>query len=155
MRKSVFCLCENKGADQLRSYYAADQRLCFRYIDSTTLYFLNPNFQASSHLLLLYSPVYVGPGPPENRFSYGAVHLLSIPGIFLTDTTVLILATPRPPNYRIPGSVRVRVCVGTNTVMGISPWQRDRTRLYTTTREAGHRVWSVDDKIKLFLYFTI
>ena len=36
MRKSEFCLCENKGADQLRSNCEADQRLCFRYTDSTT-----------------------------------------------------------------------------------------------------------------------
>ena len=40
MRKPDFRLCENKGADQLRSnceadYCEADQRLCFRYTDST------------------------------------------------------------------------------------------------------------------------
>ena len=35
MRKPDFCLCENKGADQLRSNCEADQRLCFRYLDST------------------------------------------------------------------------------------------------------------------------
>ena len=36
MRKPNFCLyiCENKGADQLRSNCEADQRLCFRYTDS-------------------------------------------------------------------------------------------------------------------------
>ena len=28
-------ICENKGADQLRGDREADQRLCFRYIDST------------------------------------------------------------------------------------------------------------------------
>ena len=32
--KTGFCICENKDADQLRSYCAADQRLCFRYTDS-------------------------------------------------------------------------------------------------------------------------
>ena len=36
MRKPAFCICENKDADQLRSKCAADQRLCFRYLDSTT-----------------------------------------------------------------------------------------------------------------------
>ena len=37
MRKPAFCMiCENKGADQLRSNCAADQGLCFRYIDSMT-----------------------------------------------------------------------------------------------------------------------
>ena len=35
MRKPVSCLGENKGADQLRE---ADQRLCFRYSDSTVPY---------------------------------------------------------------------------------------------------------------------
>ena len=35
VRKPAFCICENKDADQLRSNREADQRLCFRYIDST------------------------------------------------------------------------------------------------------------------------
>ena len=35
MRKLAFCICENKAADQLHSNCAADQCLCFRYIDST------------------------------------------------------------------------------------------------------------------------
>ena len=35
VRKPDFCLCENKGADQLRGNREADQRLCFRYSDST------------------------------------------------------------------------------------------------------------------------
>ena len=29
------CICKNKGADQLHSHCAADQHLCFCYIDST------------------------------------------------------------------------------------------------------------------------
>ena len=35
MRKSVFGICENKDAGQLRGNREADQCLCFRYIDST------------------------------------------------------------------------------------------------------------------------
>ena len=35
VRKRDYCLCENKGADQLCSNCEADQRLCFRYWDST------------------------------------------------------------------------------------------------------------------------
>ena len=35
VRKPDFCLSENKGADQLRGNREADQRLCFRYTDST------------------------------------------------------------------------------------------------------------------------
>ena len=35
MRKPAFCICENIDADQLRGIREADQRLCFRYTDST------------------------------------------------------------------------------------------------------------------------
>ena len=34
MRKLDFCLCENKGADQLCSNCEAEQGLCFLYSDS-------------------------------------------------------------------------------------------------------------------------
>ena len=33
--KPTICICENKDADQLRGNREADQRLCFRYSDST------------------------------------------------------------------------------------------------------------------------
>ena len=46
MGKPTICLGENKGADQLRSNCEADQRLCFRYSDSTVPLYLNPKFQA-------------------------------------------------------------------------------------------------------------
>ena len=51
VRKLDFPLCENKGADQLRSNCEADQHICFRYTDSTISLLLNPKFQASSLLL--------------------------------------------------------------------------------------------------------
>ena len=35
MKKHVFCISENKGADQLRDNRTADQCLCFPYIDTT------------------------------------------------------------------------------------------------------------------------
>ena len=35
MRKPTFCICENKGPDQLRSYCKADLRLCFCDRDNT------------------------------------------------------------------------------------------------------------------------
>ena len=35
VRKPAFCICENKDVDQLLGNREADQRLCFRYIDST------------------------------------------------------------------------------------------------------------------------
>ena len=33
--KPTNCICKNKDADQLRGNREADQRLCFRYSDST------------------------------------------------------------------------------------------------------------------------
>ena len=35
MKNPLFCIWENKDTDQLRGDREADQRLCFRYIDST------------------------------------------------------------------------------------------------------------------------
>ena len=35
MRKPTICIGENKDADQLRGNREAEQRLCFRYTDST------------------------------------------------------------------------------------------------------------------------
>ena len=51
MRKPDFCLCENKGADQLCNNCTADQRLGFRYMDSTIPLLLKseiPSFKPSS-----------------------------------------------------------------------------------------------------------
>ena len=35
MRKPTFCICKNKGSDQLRGNRQADQLLCFHNMDST------------------------------------------------------------------------------------------------------------------------
>ena len=48
MGKPTICIGENKDADQLRSNREADQRLSFRYLDSTVI---TPKFQASILLL--------------------------------------------------------------------------------------------------------
>ena len=51
MRKSDFCLCENKGTDQLRNNCEADRCLCFRYTDSTISLLLKSeisSFQSAS-----------------------------------------------------------------------------------------------------------
>ena len=49
MIKADFCICENKGTDQLRGDSIAEQDLCFHYVDSTV-------------------PLLVG--NPEDRFSH-------------------------------------------------------------------------------------
>ena len=77
MRKLAFCICENKDADQLHGNHEADQRLYFRYIDSTIP--LLPKYKISS---LWSSSVAVQPGLcwtrseiPEDRFSHNEVHM--------------------------------------------------------------------------------
>ena len=57
MRKPAFCICKNKDADQLRGNREADQRLCFRYMDSTI-----PLLFKSEISSLLSSSVAVHPG---------------------------------------------------------------------------------------------
>ena len=56
-RKQDNCLCENKGADQLRGNREADQCLCFRYSDSTIPPLLNSKI---SSFKLLSVTVQVG-----------------------------------------------------------------------------------------------
>ena len=78
MRKPTFCICENKDADQLRGNREADQHLLFTTQIVQSLHYLNPKFQALSHLLWLYSLVCVRPGrKPEHWFSHDAAHLYS------------------------------------------------------------------------------
>ena len=58
MRKAVFAYSKNKGAD----YLCCDQLISAFIFNLNTvkfLFLLNSNFQAYSHLLFLYSPVYV------------------------------------------------------------------------------------------------
>ena len=57
MRKPVFCICENKDTDQLRGNREADQRLCFRHMDSAI-----PLLSKSEISSLYPSSVAVQPG---------------------------------------------------------------------------------------------
>ena len=68
---------ENKDADQLRGNREADQRLCFRYMDSTIPLLLNSqNFKSlasSSGCTGRFVSDLVG--NPEDRFSRVAAHI--------------------------------------------------------------------------------
>ena len=55
--KPTICICENKDADQLRGNREADQRLCFRYSDSTIPLLLNSEI---SSFYLFFVLVQVG-----------------------------------------------------------------------------------------------
>ena len=73
MRKLAFCICENKDADQLRGNREADQRLCFRYTDSTIplLSELLTNFCTCTGRF-----VWDLVGNPEDRFSHDEAHII-------------------------------------------------------------------------------
>ena len=61
--KTYFLSTENKGADQLHGTVIAKliSAFVFAPLIVQSLYFLNPKFEVSSHLLLLYSRICVGP----------------------------------------------------------------------------------------------
>ena len=68
MRKSAFCICENKDC-------AADQRLCFRYMDCTISLLSKSEIK---HLAIFCRSkawfVSDLDGNPEDRFSCDAAH---------------------------------------------------------------------------------
>ena len=74
MRKPAFCICE-KDIDQLHCNREADQRLCFRYDDSTI------PLLSKSEILAIFCDypvrfVFDLVGNPEDRFSQKEAHLL-------------------------------------------------------------------------------
>ena len=67
MRKPAFCICENKVADQCAVIVHLISAFAFAIRIVQSLYYLNPKFQTSSHLLWLYSLVCVGLGRKPRR----------------------------------------------------------------------------------------
>ena len=91
MRKPDFCLCENKGADQLRSNCEADQRLCFRYSDSTILLLLIAKTFKPLACFCHCTGRFVSDlvGNPEDRFSRVAAHLTKMLSIYRYCDTLI------------------------------------------------------------------
>ena len=76
MRKPSFAYAKTKA----QISFAVTAKLISAFAFATyivqSIFFLNPKFKASSHLLWLYSPVCVGPGRKTERwFSHDAAHL--------------------------------------------------------------------------------
>ena len=73
--KPAFCICENKGADQLRdNRRATDQRLCFCYIDSSHIQIFTPLAIFCGCTARFVSDLV---GNPEDRFSRDEAHSLT------------------------------------------------------------------------------
>ena len=77
MRKQDFCLGENKGADQLRSYFAAPLFSLHGYYNSSTVYYQNFTILALFYADCTGRFVSDLVGNPEDRFSCVAAHFLS------------------------------------------------------------------------------
>ena len=73
MRKTAFCICEDKAADQLRGNRQADQGLCFCYIASTIP--LLPKYIISSLCACTARFVSDQIRNPEDRFSHNEAHI--------------------------------------------------------------------------------
>ena len=76
VRKPAFCICENKDADQLRGLLISAFVFVIRIVQ---LHFLNPQFQASSHLWCMSDLV----RNPEDRFSHNEAHMLSLSNFYI------------------------------------------------------------------------
>ena len=70
VRKPAFCICENKDADQLRGAAKLISAFVFATWIVQSLLHLNPKFQASNHLVWLYSLVCVRPGRKHRRLVF-------------------------------------------------------------------------------------
>ena len=76
MGKPTICIGANKDADQLRGNREADHAFVFASRIVHFLFYLNPEFQASSSFLCLYRSVCVGPvRKPHCWFSHKAAHI--------------------------------------------------------------------------------
>ena len=73
MRNRLFCICENKDADQLRGSRELDQRLCFRYTDCAITHYIHPKFHFCGSTDRFVSDLV---GNAEDRFSHNEAHII-------------------------------------------------------------------------------
>ena len=76
VRKPAFCICENKDANKLRSSCAADQRLCFCYIDSTDPLFSKSEISSLKASSVAVHLVCVGPGRETPKTGFLTMRLI-------------------------------------------------------------------------------
>ena len=79
MRKPAFCICENKDADELCGDRTADQRLCFRYIDSTIPLLSKSKIFSLELAIFCCCRAWLVldlDGNPEDQFSHVAAHII-------------------------------------------------------------------------------
>ena len=111
MRKPFFCICKNKRQHAVSTFVFAT-----RIVQS--LYFLNTKFQASSHLLWLYSPVCAGSGRKPRRpvFSQrcsNISHLMDNELLLREATCIFLLRVRNDVQclYRDPSVYPITICI--------------------------------------------
>ena len=94
MRKLAFCICKNKDADQLHGSREADQRLCFRYTDSTipllpkSEILLPPAIFCGCTAGLMWDLV----GNPEDQFSHNEAQIFFLRNVKLLASLCMHIA---------------------------------------------------------------
>ena len=102
MRKTTICICQNKDADQLRGDREADQRLCFRYIDSAI-----PLLSKSEVSSFYPSSVAAQPGLCRTRSEtrmlvFSSLQLISVCSCYMLSLKFIFVAKyPYPNNFEI------------------------------------------------------
>ena len=100
VRKLAFCISENKDADKLRGNRELISDFVFGTLIVQSLYFLNPNFQASSYLLWLYSPeCRIWPESPKTGFLTMLRFLLLLDRAHSTLTTEYSITSHLAASY--------------------------------------------------------
>ena len=113
MGKPTICIGENKGADQLCSNCTADQRLCFRYSDSTIPPLLIPKISS-------FYPAFVTV-QPGLCLTWSETQMV----VFSTHRLIFVFVFPKPADVShgpgaVWGSFRVTFTVTSVFVDGVS-----------------------------------
>ena len=126
MRKPAFCICENKDADQLRGNHKADQRLCFRYMDSAIP--ILSKSEIFKHLAISCGCTarFVSDlvGNPEDRFSHNEAHMS-----LLTRKSVFSVSNISIVNITVSHIPLLKRSKSTNVLIVCKPYPASLARL--------------------------
>ena len=136
MGKPTICIGENKGADQLRSYCEAHQRLCFHCTDSTILLPLKSEISS-----FLPASVDVQPGLCQTWSETQIVGFLTHSLIYSVTLQLWDLRTLSVVQEYKGHTEAIEACIFLPT------YRNDgRNLLATCSRDTSVRIWDRDTK---------
>ena len=131
MRKTDFCVCKNKGADQLCSDCKADQRLCFCYMGSTNISSTyTQNFKILAFFLESTTLCQTGSETPKTSFLVSRL----IPLDSIVSTLSGLILIPPPWTWWLSWS-RGRVTVDSSMVLISRASDPTGTKLYVLEQD--------------------